>query len=138
MSQAVVDQLRQHVEQHAVELCQRALDVTREQTVQATSRRTGALAAGITTTQPALSGTRVTAQIESAAEYSRWQDEGTGVYGPSGQRIFPTTAKVLVFDWPAAGGVVFARSVAGAPGRHFFHEPMPERWHGAIFESAGA
>jgi hypothetical protein len=43
-----------------------------------------------------------------------------------------------VFDWPAAGGVVFARSVAGAPGRHFFTEPMPERWHSAIFEAAGA
>jgi len=30
---------------------------------------------------------------------------------------------VLVFDWPAAGGTVFARSVAGSQGTHFFFGP---------------
>jgi hypothetical protein len=102
------------------------------------SRRSGDLAAGISATQPALNDTQVQSQITSAADYSKFQDEGTGIYGPNQARIFPKTAKALRFDWPAAGGIVFAKSVAGAPGTHYFTEPMPARWHEAIAESAGA
>lgn len=134
----IVDQLRTRISDHAVDLATTATQLVVEQTQQAASRRTGALAEGITGTQPALAETQVRSQITSAADYSLYQDEGTGIYGPSGARIFPTSAKALRFDWPAAGGIVFAKSIAGSPGTHFWAEPLPERWHNAIFESAGA
>lgn len=134
----VVDQLADRIRQHALDLVDRAADACVIATQAAASRRTGELAAGIDHTQPIIQDPYVTCQITSAAEYSRYQDEGTGIYGPSGQRITPLRpGGVLVFDWPAAGGVVFARSVAGAPGTHFFTEPMPQRWSECLLGSVG-
>lgn len=133
----IVDQIANDIGTHAVDLCRRAGLVTVTETQAAASRRTGALAAGISSSEPALVDARVTQTIVSAEPYSEFQDVGTGIYGPRGARIFPRTAKALRFDWPAAGGIVFAKSVAGSPGRHFFHTPMPTRWHDALAQSAG-
>jgi phage gpG-like protein len=47
--------------------------------------------------------------------YARWNQQGTGIFGPSGQRIFPTHAKALA--WP--GHVV--KSIAGSPARPFLY-----------------
>jgi phage gpG-like protein len=47
--------------------------------------------------------------------YARWLQEGTGIYGPTGQRIFPKSAKALAF-----GGRVYS-SVAGSPARPFLY-----------------
>lgn len=134
---SVVDQLADRIRQHAVDLARRATQLTVTETQAATSRRTGVLADGISATEPALQDTLVNQTITSAADYSEFQDRGTGIYGPSGARIFPKTAKALRFDSPAAGGIVFAKSVAGSPGRHFFHEPMGARWRDALAQSLG-
>lgn len=136
MSDPLVDQLADDVRAYALDLARRSGQVAVNETKAAASRRSGTLADGISTTEPTLEGTRITQQITSAAPYSDFQDRGTGIYGPSGARIFPKTAKVLRFDSPAAGGVVFARSVAGSPGRHFFDEPMGQRWDDAVDQSA--
>lgn len=138
MSGEAVEQLRQRIIEHGIELATRGADTTVDRTQDAASRRTGALAEGISHTQPVFDGQLVTCDIVSAADYSAAQDTGTGIYGPTAQRIFPTRATALRFDWPAAGGIVFAKSVAGAPGRHFFHEPMPVRWHDALAENLSA
>jgi hypothetical protein len=132
-----IDQLRDRVAERALDIVERAADLAVAETQDAASRRTGELADGISHTPPVLVGALVMCEIRSAVSYSRAQDEGTGIYGPRATRIFPTTAKALRFDWPAAGGVVFAKSVAGAPGRHFFHEPMPARWRGALATVVG-
>ena len=129
---------RARLQARALTIALRAADITVELTQQATSRRSGALANSIQHTQPAfLSDAIVATWITAGAPYARWQDEGTGIYGPTGARIFPRTARVLRFDWPAAGGVVFARSVAGAPGRHYFKEPMPLRWRTSLAQVVG-
>jgi phage gpG-like protein len=47
--------------------------------------------------------------------YARWNQEGTGIYGPTGQRIFPKTAKALAWD----GHVV--RSIKGTPKRRYLY-----------------
>lgn len=133
---ANLDGLRDRLLQHGVDLVDRAAPIVRDETRAASSRRSGTLADSIDVV-PATGGTLVTTTITAAAPYAQYQDEGTGIYGPTGARIFPTRAKVLVFDWPAAGGTVFARSIAGAPGRHFFHEPMHDRWHQALLASVG-
>lgn len=131
-----LDQLRERIQDHAVEVATRAIDLTVQRTKDATSRRTGATEAGISGAQPVLNDTWVTTEIVSAEPSSKWQDEGTGIYGPTGMRIRPLRAKALRFDSPILG-IVFATSVAGSPGKHFFHEPMPDRWREALAESLG-
>jgi hypothetical protein len=133
-----IDTLREHIGEHAVDLVRVAATITVQKTQDAASRRTGALADGISHSEPTLAGTWVVCDIVSAAPYSEYQDVGTGIYGPSGMRIFPTHAKALRFDYPAAGGIVFAKSVAGAPGRHFWHDALPARFHESLFEASGA
>lgn len=132
-----VDQLADRIREHSVNLSRRALDTTVEETKAAASRRTGAMADAIHSTEPELADSRVVMQIRGEEPYTGFQDVGTGLYGPAGVRIFPTTAKALRFDWPAAGGIVFAKSIAGSPGRHFFSEPLPSRWHDALAGNAG-
>lgn len=90
------------------------------------SRRTGALADSITVLGVTSSEGQSSCTVTVTEDYGRYQDEGTGEFGPEGGRIYPVSAKVLAFDWPAAGGVVFAASVAGAPGTHFFSDTVDE------------
>lgn len=58
--------------------------------------------------------TRLARTIHAPQEYSSYQDEGTGIYGPSGQPIVPVSAKVLHFV-AKDGTEVFVRSVKGSP-----------------------
>lgn len=112
------------------------LEATRQYVEDATkaaaSSRTGALREGISCDTWVDAGSQFTTSVHSTAPYSEYQDDGTGIYGPTGARITSTSGKVLRFDWPAAGGVVFAWSVAGAPGTHFFHDAMPQRFSDAL------
>lgn len=112
------------------------LEATRQYVEDATkaaaSSRSGALREGIACDTWTDAGTRFETTIRSVAPYSEYQDDGTGIYGPTGARITSTSGKVLRFDWPAAGGVVFAWSVAGAPGTHYFKDAMPQRFSDAL------
>jgi phage gpG-like protein len=56
-----------------------------------------------------------TAEVGTNVFYARWLQEGTGIYGPTGQRIFPKTKKALAWD----GHVV--RSIAGMQPRRFLY-----------------
>jgi len=49
--------------------------------------------------------------ISSPTEYALFVHEGTGIYGPVGQRIVPKRARFLVFEWK--GRTWFLKSVAG-------------------------
>lgn len=129
---ANLDGLRNAVIERAVARTTRAAGAAVDATRAAASRRSGALAESIEHSTPVVSGERVLTEISATSDHARFQDEGTGIYGPRGARIFPTTAKVLRFYSPAAGKVIFARSVAGAPGTHFFHQPMAARWRDAL------
>ena len=91
------------------------------------SARSGELRDGISAGDVDLKDSGLfTTTITSSAEHSSWQNEGTGIYGPMGQRIRPTHAKALVFDWPAAGGTVFFTSVAGQEGNHWWDRTILE------------
>lgn len=89
------------------------------------SRRTGRMAE-MTIADPAdVTGDTVTVTVHNDAQsddgyyYGVAQDEGTGIFGPDGRPITPKRARVLAFDWAAAGGMVFAHSVRGSE---------PTRW----------
>lgn len=111
-------------------------DLMVDDTKAACSRRSGELAESIGADPWVDAGDRFTSSIFATAEHARYQDEGTGLFGPEGQRIYPTSGKVLAFDWPAAGGTVFFASVAGSPGTHFWSGPdgqeMARRYSAAI------
>lgn len=80
-------------------------------------------------------GDLVAITVEATAEYASWQEEGTGVYGPRGQRIYPVQAKALVFNWKKMGGrqVAFA-SVKGSPATKWFSTPLG-RWSERVAEA---
>lgn len=71
-------------------------------------------------------GTR--ARVVVGAPYARFVNDGTGLYGPRGDFIRPRKAGgVLVFDWPAAGGIVFTRRVSGSEPTHFWERAL-DQW----------
>jgi len=55
--------------------------------------------------------------IWSRVKYRWWVHEGTGIYGPHKQRIFPVRAKALRFV--INGQVIFAKSVKGQKPNRF-------------------
>jgi phage gpG-like protein len=56
--------------------------------------------------------------VGTNVEYARWMQEGTGIYGPTGQRI-EATGRALTFV--INGKRAFAKSVKGSPKRPFLY-----------------
>lgn len=84
-------------------------------------KRTRELVDSIEETAPVTVGGRVMVNVRVGAEHGIYQDEGTGIYGPQGTPITPKRpGGVLRFDWPAAGGIVFARRVRGTEPTRFW------------------
>lgn len=61
-------------------------------------------------------------RTKNHADYLAYPDQGTGIYGKYGKPITPTVAKVL--SWIQDGERVFARSVKGQKGQHFFRKGL--------------
>lgn len=89
--------------------------------------KTGDLEDGIQLSSIVGGGTKSQARVVSTAKHARWQEEGTGVFGPTGTPIRPTRGNVLVFN--GDDGVVFARSVKGAPGIKYWEQTVGD-WSG--------
>lgn len=79
-------------------------------------------------------GAAVVGSVGSDLEYAKYVHEGTGIYGPRRQWIYPKRGNVLVFETKGPAGpmqrgqsgaargsrqVVFARRVRGMPGSPF-------------------
>jgi hypothetical protein len=114
--------LREHVRERLPLITELIVDDVRSRM----SRRTGASADSVAADPWIESGTTFSTVVSAGRglpnpDIVSYQEYGTGIYGPEGHRITPRNAKVLAFDWPAAGGIVFAKSVAGMPGQHFFY-----------------
>lgn len=58
------------------------------------------------------------ATVSVNEKYGLWVEQGTGLYGPRGQRITPRSAKVLA--WSTDGGMAFARWTRGMRARPYF------------------
>jgi len=69
---------------------------------------------------------RVSALVGSNLFYAIYQELGTGIYGPAGRPIVPTSAPFLVFRPKGASYLVRARSVRGSPARHYLREALRE------------
>ncbi len=73
------------------------------------------------------SGTRYRARIYATAPQAAWTNDGTGLYGPTGSRIYPRHGRVLgPFFWHRIGETVAFASVAGQKPQHWFDTPNGE------------
>ena len=80
--------------------------------------------------------------IGSPLDYAGYVHRGTGIYGPSGQPIVPTTKRALKFQWEPKSqapsgrqkrrkskdqrGVFIRASVAGSPAQPFLADALTE------------
>lgn len=128
MSRVDVSQLeaavRDYSEEKARQLGEQFVEVLRDHM----PRRSGALAASAEVESVEVTARGASARIVVGAEYAVWVNEGTGIYGPDGVPIEPRRpGGVLVFDWPAAGGIVFTRRVSGSEPTHYWERTL-EAW----------
>jgi phage gpG-like protein len=83
----------------------------------------GRLRASITATLVTVNGNPA-CRIGTNVEYALAHHNGTGLYGPSGQRIRPRRGRLLVFTPRGAARPVFARSVAGSRPNPFLKDAL--------------
>lgn len=80
-----------------------------------TGRLLASLTAGASGSVSSLSSDTI--EVGTNVRYARWLQEGTGIYGPSGEPIRPKNGKVLSFM--LGNRRVFAKSVKGTPPRPY-------------------
>jgi hypothetical protein len=112
------ESVRQLITEHCIERGTALGEAFKERAQSNASRRTGEMAESVESDPVIVTATSVQGHIECGAEYGIYQDEGTGIYGPRGERIVPVNAQALRFDSPVLG-IVFAKSVRGSE---------PTRW----------
>lgn len=127
--------LRARIERHCVGLVDAATREAALRTGNAGPRLSGAMERGIEATPAHMEGTTVRSSVIGREPYTKFVDQGTGLFGPRRALIFPRRAKVMVFM--AGGRKVFARFTRGQPAQNFFHLPMPQRWHDSLVAHVG-
>lgn len=84
----------------------------------------GKIATTIGVTKSRATAYKAKVTVEATAPYSLFPEEGTGIYGPKGGRIYPKTAKVLVFRPRGSSQLVFAKSVKGQKAQHYMEKSL--------------
>ncbi len=68
-----------------------------------------------------------TGKVGSNVPYAKYQEFGTGIYGPKGSPITPKNG--LFLAWKTKSGTwARARSVKGSPAKHFLQGGVDEMW----------
>lgn len=62
--------------------------------------------------------------IQNGRNYAMPVNDGTGIYGPTGRPIHPTTAKCLAFM--VGGRTIFTKSIKGQQGSHYIERSISE------------
>ena len=139
---ASAERLRDALRQRAYAVFTDAAEALRLRVEDAAPVDTGNLRTGITIGPLSEDHHTLSATISAVAysaegyDYAKGQNEGTGIYGPRGQRIVPVQAKALVFYWKKVGKVVVFPSVAGSPATHFWdYSVTEEAWSDALASS---
>lgn len=112
----------------AKDMAKRAILVTNKakKNLENTPRRvdTGLLRASIHwefVTKGGLPGVRIGTNVT----YARYIHDGTGIYGPNGAPIMPSSSKYLVFTPHGAARPVFAKQVKGIKPNRFLADALP-------------
>jgi HK97 gp10 family phage protein len=93
----------------------------------------GGLRQSIRSDQLRQTTTSISYRVSTNVFYARYQEEGTGIYGPKGRPILPRRAKVLRFIPKSKRSTaipfspfVFAKSVKGSKARHYMRDALRE------------
>lgn len=122
LTNAIHDKSLDWVEAMAEEFAQTVRDLL------APHRDTGTLESSVTIGEPAFSTRQAYINVSmdvGVAPYALFVEEGTGIYGPQGTRIYPVTARALVFEW--GGETVAFASVAGMQPVRYWDQAL-ELW----------
>jgi HK97 gp10 family phage protein len=65
-------------------------------------------------------GAEVKGIVSASANYARFVEEGTGLFGPKKELIRPKTKKFM--KWNGSNGPVFARTTKGQHPKHFMRD----------------
>jgi len=85
---------------------------------------TGRLRSSITVAM-GLEGGQLVARVGTNVKYAMFIHNGTGIYGPARQRIYPQNGKFLVWTPRGAAKPIFARSVLGTKRHPFLKDALP-------------
>jgi hypothetical protein len=112
-------------------------------------KRTLTLGGSITVDAPVMQASGSYIEVGTNLKYARYVEEGTGLYGPKGARIYAKPGKVMA--WPAigakggkkgkkgkGGGMIFARSTKGMPGWHYMKKAFQHPSTEAYFKARSA
>lgn len=138
MATISTEKLQRGLEAFAVAKLERCVDLFVDEVETNAPKRTRALVDSIEVSEPVVHSDRVTMTVRVTAKsdegdpYPTFQNEGTGIFGPDGVPITPKKpGGVLVFDWPAAGGIVFAKSVRGTEPTRFWDKAV-DQWRNIV------
>lgn len=134
---SIADQLEAHLRDRVARNLDQSRIVLRELIIAPLNQISGQLAAGVLVDAWSENGTTYTSTARSLAPYSIYVDQGTGIYGPRGDRIYPTNAKALTFYWTGRGAWFSFKSVRGMQPQHFFSQPLPDYFAQALTVSWG-
>ncbi len=84
----------------------------------------GSLRGSIHTQGPRATRNNVEATVGTNIKYAKWQEQGTGIYGPRKQMIVPVRAKRLAFK--VGGAWVYARQVRGVKPQRYIRKAKQE------------
>jgi hypothetical protein len=131
-----VSALTQSVRDHGRDVAKRLAASFVETAQGFAPRQSGAGADSIEAQEVEEGGSGYTVSVTVGEEYMRYQNEGTGIYGPLGTPIVPTHGRFLRFDSKVGGGIVFARSVRGTEPTHWWERTMMA-WPSIVRDAAG-
>lgn len=134
---SIADQLEAHLRERVARNLDQSRIVLRELIIAPLNQISGQLAAGVLVDAWSDNGTTYNSTARSLAPYSIYVDKGTGIFGLTGGRIYPHTAKVLTFFWNAKGAWYSFASVRGMQPQNFFSQPLPENFRQALVTSWG-
>lgn len=114
--------------EHARQLTETAIDTTTRETVEASPKGSGRLAASIDHGSVTQRGFTFATYIIADEDHALWADDGTRPHP-----IDPVNARVLAWQGPG-GDWIRASHVdhPGTEGSGFFRRAMPGRWHDAL------
>lgn len=135
---SIADQLEQHLRERVRQNLDAARVVLVELIRAPLNQVSGQLYNSIFVDAWSENGSTYSSTARALAPYALYVDSGTGLFGPNGGRIYPTTAKALTFFWTARGAVYSFRSVRGQPPQNFFSQPLPDNFAQALAVAWGA
>jgi hypothetical protein len=85
---------------------------------------TGRLRRSITVGRLAFRGNSASVKVSTNTGYGLYPEQGTGIYGPTGQVIRPKSKPFLVFQPRGLGHIIRVRSVRGQRGQHYMRDAL--------------